>query len=63
MMITAGQDTVCCSNESKKFFENSTVEDKSIMDFSDANHEIVKDREYVSQVLNEAIAWQNMHLY
>ena len=62
-MITAGLDTVCDSNKSKKFYENSVVEDKSILELDDANHELIKDTEFSSLVIKEAVAWQNMHLF
>ena len=63
LMITAGLDTVCDSNKSKKFYENSVVEDKSILELDDANHELIKDTEFSSLVIKEAVAWQNMHLF
>ena len=56
-LITANKDTIVCSEAAKKFFENCPYEDKQIMDFADADHEIVKDREYVGQVITETIAW------
>ena len=63
LMITAGKDTVCCSQASKQFFINSLVEDKQIIELDDATHELVNDQEYASMVVKEAIAWQNIHIY
>ena len=53
---------MCDSMASKRFFEKSSVEDKSILELPDACHEVIKDREFASLVISETITWQNMHL-
>lgn len=63
LMITAGQDTVVDSKASKKWYENSVAEDKSILELDDATHELIQDSEFASLVIKETVAWQNMHLF
>ena len=36
--------------------------DKTLIELDDADHELIKDREYAGMVIRETATWQNMHL-
>lgn len=40
-MVLAGQEKVVCNKTNRKFFEDSLVKDKDIVEFEDAEHEIL----------------------
>ena len=62
LLVTAGQDDICCSEEAKAFFNNCAIDDKTLLEIADASHSLVRDKQYASIVVNETVSWQNLHL-
>lgn len=58
-MVLAGQETLVCNRTSKNFFATSDVTSKDLLEYDDADHCILNDREHWPLVVREVVNWQN----
>ena len=62
LLILGDQDDVISNPRAKQFYQEAPTEDKAIIEFKGACHQLIQDKEYASLVINETVAFQNMHL-
>jgi len=62
LLILGSKEQVVCNATAKAFFQTLPIADKSMLEFKDADHMIINDKEFASLVIKEAVSWQNMRL-
>ena len=60
LLITGGRDTVICNETIQRFYDQSTVVDKDMIDYADADHAIIQDGEYWEGAILDCIGWQDL---
>ena len=62
-LALAGQERVISNEKAKEFYNRVSVEDKTLLEYEDACHSIIQDKEYASLLMRDVISWQNRHLH
>jgi alpha-beta hydrolase superfamily lysophospholipase len=61
-MFLGGEETVVSNEAARNFYKTSPLKDKSLIQYDDANHAILADREHWPLVAKDVITWINAHI-
>ena len=56
-MVLGGQEQIVCNATAKDFFNKSEVAERDLVEYEDADHCIMQDREYWPTVAMDVIGW------
>jgi len=61
-MFLGGLETVVSNEAARNFYKESALLDKTMIQYDDADHAILTDREHWPLIAKDVISWVNAHI-